>query len=407
MKSICSHPAFVAAALGITLSSVRAGTIQQPSGFYVMQAVHQANVSDSVLADPRLSGIHLRDAWSLLEPTATTNSYGWLDEQIARAKSRNKQVTLGIYSGTKSPTWLGAPLISGAPLPWDTRVTTAFSAMVAELGAHYHNEPAISAVHISSPATNNSMEMFLPDGLTTTTGYTDQKIIDVWKSAINTYAIAFPDKALVLDIAMVPDVNGAITDAVAAYAMLALGPRINFIHCSLKASTDPLAPHHETVAQLHAAGARIGFEMACPSIDTTRFGGTFVDALAIGEAACASWYQIYQADVPSIPANFFGIPGDYNHDGHVNAGDYVVWRRSMGTGSSNADGNQNGTVDSSDYDIWRNYFGMIGYSERSAIEVPEPTEALAAALAFVLCLVLQRAKFQPVVLANWIACVGR
>ncbi len=386
MKSNRFHPAFIAVVLGILVSSALAGTIQQPSGFYVMQAVHQANVADGVLGMPQLAGIHLRDAWSLVEPTPSTNSYAWLDDQIARAKSLNKSVTLGIYAGTQSPTWLTAPLISSVPLPWDTRVTTAFSAMVAELGAHYRSEAAISAVHITSPATNDSMEMYLPDGLTSTAGYTDQKIIDVWKSAIDSYANAFADKALVLDIAMVPDVSGAITDAVAAYALQTLGQRINFIHCSLKASTNPLAPHHETVVQLHEGGARIGFEMACPSTDTTRFGGTFAAALAIGQAAGASWYQIYQADVPAIPNNFFGTPGDYNRDGQVNASDYLVWRRILGTNSLTADGDQNGTIDSNDYNIWRASFGMTNSFNTLALEVPEPSLEKLISIVVVLCL---------------------
>lgn len=372
MRSFLYHPACVAVVLGSLVSTAQTGTIKQPSGFYVMQAVHQANVANSVLATPRLAGIHLRDTWSLLEPTPTIDSFTWLDDQVARAKSLNKKVTLGIYAGTKSPSWLNAPLISGAPLPWDATVVTAYSAMVAELGAHFRNEAAIDAVHISSPATNNSMEMYLPDGTTTTAGYSDQKIIDVWKSAINSYASAFPNKALVLDVAMVPDAKGAATDAVTAYALQTLGDRINFIHCSLKASTNPFAPHHQTLVDLHEAGGRIGFEMACPSTDTTRFGGTFADALAIGQGAGASWYQIYQADVPLIPANFFNLPGDYNQDGLVDAGDYLIWRRALTTQNLAADGDGNGIVDQNDYKVWRAGFNSTSASGAMATAVLEP-----------------------------------
>jgi hypothetical protein len=50
---------------------------------------------------------------------------------------------------------------------------------------------------------------------------------------------------------------------------------------------------------LHSEGVRIGFEMVAPSTDS-RFGGTFAQAIAIGDAAGSSWYQIYQLDVPKI-----------------------------------------------------------------------------------------------------------
>ncbi|MGG7381744.1 hypothetical protein ACQ7B2_24370, partial [Escherichia coli] len=91
---------------------------------------------------------------------------------------------------------------NGVPIPWDPAVNAAHSEMVAALGDHFQDETAIAAVHISSPATNRSLEMFLPNGLNTLPDYSDQKIIDSWKSAIDAYSTAFPNTSLVLDIAM-------------------------------------------------------------------------------------------------------------------------------------------------------------------------------------------------------------
>ena len=229
-------------------------SVRQPSGMYVMQGLHQTNVSDSVLSSPVLSGIYLRDAWSLFEPAPLAESFDWLDGQISRAKSLGKEVTLGIYAGVRSPTWLNVPLCNGVPIPWDPLVQSAHNEMVAALGNRYRDESAIAAIHISSPATNRSLEMFLADGLTTLPDYSDQKIIDSWMSSIDAYSDAFPNTSLVLDIAMVPDVDGAITNAVTSYAQSVLGSRANFIHCSLKATTNPAAPHHQTVLALHQAG---------------------------------------------------------------------------------------------------------------------------------------------------------
>jgi hypothetical protein len=374
MRPAISSAALIAATIILYPSPLVGDAIRQPAGFYVMQALHQANVSDSVLSTSAVNGIYLRDRWSQVEPTPLTDSFEWLDGQITRAKSLGKVVTLGIYTGISSPTWLNVPLINGVPIPWDPAVNAAHSEMVAELGAHFRNETAIAAVHISSPATNHSLEMFLPDGLTTAADYSDQKVIDSWKSAIDAYSAAFPNNALVLDVAMVPNVNGAITDAVTSYAQEVLGDRANFIHCSLKATTNPTAPHQQTIVDLHHAGAQIGFEMVSPSSDTTRFDGPFTDALAIGQAAGASWYQTYQSDVPSIPANFFSVPGDYNHDGVVDSCDYTIWRKALGTTNLTADGDGNGNVDQTDFAVWRAHFGTLKEPGLGALTiVPEPS----------------------------------
>ncbi len=60
--------------------------------------------------------------------------------------------------------------------------------------------------------------------------------------------------------------------------------------------------------------------------------------------------------------------GDYNHNGIVDAADYVTWRKGLGT-----------TYTQSDYDVWRAHFGETAGSGSGAIAnaaVPEPTSAL-------------------------------
>jgi hypothetical protein len=53
--------------------------------------------------------------------------------------------------------------------------------------------------------------------------------------------------------------------------------------------------------------------------------------------------------------------GDYNHNNVVDAGDYVIWRRTFGSSASpsgsGADGNSNGTIDQGDYTYWRERYG--------------------------------------------------
>ena len=74
------------------------------------------------------------------------------------------------------------------------------------------------------------------------------------------------------------------------------------------------------------------------------------------------------------------LAGDYNHDGTVDAADYLVWRKTLGTSVSSfgdgADGNRNGTVEEDDYLVWRTHFGQTAGGGSSAgknpTQVPEP-----------------------------------
>jgi hypothetical protein len=77
------------------------------------------------------------------------------------------------------------------------------------------------------------------------------------------------------------------------------------------------------------------------------------------------------------------VAGDYDHNGSVDASDYVVWRRTtgqIGTGLA-ADGTgvggvPDGVVDQLDYDFWRSNFGRTtvgGGAAAQIMTVPEPT----------------------------------
>jgi GH25 family lysozyme M1 (1,4-beta-N-acetylmuramidase) len=83
-----------------------------------------------------------------------------------------------------------------------------------------------------------------------------------------------------------------------------------------------------------------------------------------------------------------GRPGDYNDDGTVDAGDYIVWRKTMGQKVplyTRADGNGNTIIDSSDLAVWKSNFGRT-YSGsgsgqgNSHSAIPEPTSAVPLAI---------------------------
>jgi hypothetical protein len=81
--------------------------------------------------------------------------------------------------------------------------------------------------------------------------------------------------------------------------------------------------------------------------------------------------------------------GDYNHNGIVDAGDYVIWRKTLNqsvTPGTGADGNGNGTIDAGDYTFWRTKFGSVVPGSGSSLagsQVPEPGSACLFMIALV------------------------
>ena len=87
-----------------------------------------------------------------------------------------------------------------------------------------------------------------------------------------------------------------------------------------------------------------------------------------------------RAEPPALPLN----DGDYNHDGVVDAADYVIWRKTLGQpvamNGDGADGNESGAVDPDDYNVWRTNFGRVIEEPAPAAgqtaAVPEPTSGV-------------------------------
>jgi hypothetical protein len=82
--------------------------------------------------------------------------------------------------------------------------------------------------------------------------------------------------------------------------------------------------------------------------------------------------------------------GDYNGNGFLDAGDYLVWRKSLGTTVNRgtaADGDGSGTIDLPDYIYWRSHFGIpagSGSQISGSVAVPEPSSgAISLALSFI------------------------
>ena len=87
--------------------------------------------------------------------------------------------------------------------------------------------------------------------------------------------------------------------------------------------------------------------------------------------------QLYTTGVLSIMAP--GVSGDYNNDGHVDAADYVMWRKLNGTSTVMPNDPNPLPIDGDQYATWRGNFGETGSGSGSADVVsgsdgvPEPS----------------------------------
>ena len=111
---------------------------------------------------------------------------------------------------------------------------------------------------------------------------------------------------------------------------------------------------------------------------------------------CTAINRQLHADDIAAAQYVYGIRGDYDRSGQVEAADYVLWRNSHNesvTPGTAADGNLDGQVTTADYDLWRTNFGqatVAGFGEQpsfaAAAAIPEPHSILlfvAAAIALV------------------------
>lgn len=100
-------------------------------------------------------------------------------------------------------------------------------------------------------------------------------------------------------------------------------------------------------------------------------------------------------------AGVMAINADYNHNGTVDAADYVTWRHTLGEFGTfqQADGNGDGVVTAADFNVWRSAFGASSIngsgSAATILTVPEPTTLmLVAAMLLPLFALIDRRRFQ-------------
>ncbi|WP_428305108.1 hypothetical protein [Lacipirellula sp.] len=285
------------------------GKLRIPAGYFALQpgdpAVLQPGnrrvISAEQLALPHVAGLTIRARWKWLQPEKGKIDLSFLEEQVKRCHEAGKPYKLLVMTGAGcAPEWIRGAWYRGAPVPWSPELAASYGELVKALGEKFADDPLLVGVHITGP-TFPSAEMHPAPGIVQVAGYSDRAMIDAWSRSIADYAAAFPDTACILSISVRPPANRYLGQVVAA-GKKALGARFTLEHNALKASTQPMAPHHLFIAREAKAGTRVGFEMVSAAANSApRFGSKDVmDGIAVGKAAGGTYFDVYPPDLANL-----------------------------------------------------------------------------------------------------------
>ncbi len=188
----------------------------------------------------------------------------------------------------------------------------------------------------------------------------------------------------------IPDPAGATADKLVAYSVVGGVPMLAVqsagdSHVQVYNVSDPTAPVYLVSHNNTTAPATNGNQTGQLAWGATTVNGDGSVSQILYGLSTNQGIQAYTFTLESPP-----VPGDYDGDHVVNAGDYVLWRKTLGNSvtplGSGADGSGDGTVGPEDYTFWRSRFGNpnpgSGASLGSAL-VPEPGTFVLAVVAMV------------------------
>lgn len=244
--------------------------VRPPVGLFVCRGPNPT--PEKEVNFPFIDGWLVRPGWDTVEPQEGKYEWAYIDAEIALAKKLRKKITLSVLGGPQTPEWVyksgakpfeytmpvGRKRDAKLPLLWDEAYLKAWAKLIAALGKRYDGEGTVVLVHITG-ATGNGLEMQLPftppdRAKWEKVGYTPEKAVRGWKRIIDTFADAFPNKPLDIDIHPVLGSDQVAAD-VAAYGSKKLGKRFGLFGGWLSGKDASEDRHH---AGMHALAKQYG-----------------------------------------------------------------------------------------------------------------------------------------------------
>jgi len=317
-----------------------------PRGVFSLVPNDGVAASDTVLANPDVTGVSIRYGWLGLEPTEGVYNWTFLDSEVARAAAAGKSVLLRIVTQAGKPQWVtdavtnaGGAFFSfdnngtatSIPVFWDPTYLAKKKAMIAALGAHFGDNPTVKIVSASF-ANSWSEDWSVPHTQDYVTqwlslGYTSEKMLNAGKQIIDATMTAFPDAYVAMAINGNGHINGTNLDPDADYlsrnvlltAHLSWPGRFVVQKNSVSATIPPspgTGGNFEVLwnSRPNAAGQMLFW---CANEPTYRMNGGVAgdpatilhNAIAAGYSYGVQYLEIYQTDVINYPDEI-----SYGHD---------------------------------------------------------------------------------------------
>jgi hypothetical protein len=114
-----------------------------------------------------------------------------------------------------------------------------------------------------------------------------------------------------------------------------------------------------------------------------------------GTLAGSQSARLYGISTPRVSTLY----GEYNDNGVVDAADYVMWRKNLGSSVTLSNDQTPGFVTQPDFDVWRGNFGIVGIltgggASIDSASVPEQSSLLLLAIGAISLLGYRKAKSQ-------------
>lgn len=214
--------------LGISIAEAGLPPNFKPHGIFVSGGKF---VPEDIMEKPYVEGALVRPRWRDLEPEPGKFDWSFLDAEIGKVKKAGKKYTLAILGGPGTPDWVfqqkgvkgfvysffnpysvvDRRIPQKMPVPWDATYLELWQNLIRKVAQRYGNDPALYLVHVTH-STQNGLEMMLPFDKSRGRdknvnipdwhqyGYSKAILMGSWKTVIDTFVEAFPDKPLDLEI---------------------------------------------------------------------------------------------------------------------------------------------------------------------------------------------------------------
>jgi len=310
-----------------------------PRGVFCLDKAGVA-ADSSVLSNPDVDGIVVREWWSAIEPSDGTYDWSFFDSEVYRAGQAGKTVMLLIVDGGGCmPAWVRAgpgttytytnpqSTVVTIPVFWDSYYLTKKQALITAFGNKYKNNSTVKVVGIGI-ANANSDDWYVPHSTTVDNavgitqvqewlnkGYTSQKLIDSCDTIIDAMMVAFPNQAVYIATnsnGILDSTPNYVEDTVISNERAKWGDQLVVGKNNLSAKTTlPPPPVDSFFWPWWNSRPAIAAQMLwfCYGDATYRMNGgvsgdpttVLENAVNIGYAYGTQFQEIYKADVENLP----------------------------------------------------------------------------------------------------------